>query len=142
MSINEYCTEIKSMADRLENLGALVSDKNLVMYAVNGLDLIFATIVEIIRHHETLPTFKTTRNMLLRKELSLNEENSVHASLNDNPSSSLKIHMATTSDKKGTTHDPGNKLNHCYNYVITLTNERASLEIVVSLYMIIETVQD
>ncbi|GJT99399.1 hypothetical protein Tco_1109738 [Tanacetum coccineum] len=64
-SINEYCTKIKSMTDRLKNLALW--------------------------------------NMLLLKESSLNEENSVHASLNDS-SSSLTILMVTTSDKKCTTH--------------------------------------
>nr|GFC37971.1 hybrid signal transduction histidine kinase M [Tanacetum cinerariifolium] len=98
-SINEYCTKIKSMTYRLNHLGALVSDKNLVMYAVNGLDSGFATIVDIIHHLEPLSMFETTRNMLLLKESSLNEENSIHASLNDS-SSSLTILMATTSNKK------------------------------------------
>ncbi|GKC11293.1 hypothetical protein Tco_1008075 [Tanacetum coccineum] len=48
MAVNEYCTKIKSMADRLKNLGCQVSEKNMVIYAVNGLDSRFATLVEII----------------------------------------------------------------------------------------------
>nr|GEX90367.1 ribonuclease H-like domain-containing protein [Tanacetum cinerariifolium] len=67
MTINEYCTKIKYMADRLKNLGCVVSDKNLVIYTVNRLDSRFATLVEIIRHRETLPTLETTRTMLLLK---------------------------------------------------------------------------
>ncbi|PWA38969.1 hypothetical protein CTI12_AA577390 [Artemisia annua] len=55
MSINEYYTKIKSMADRLQNLGSSISEKNLVIYAVNRLDSRFATIVKIIRHREPLP---------------------------------------------------------------------------------------
>nr|GFA44546.1 hybrid signal transduction histidine kinase M [Tanacetum cinerariifolium] len=38
LTINAYCTKIKAMADRLANLREKVSDKNLVMYALNGLD--------------------------------------------------------------------------------------------------------
>nr|GEZ41026.1 hybrid signal transduction histidine kinase M [Tanacetum cinerariifolium] len=38
LTINAYCTKIKAMADRLANLGEKVSDKNLVMYALNRLD--------------------------------------------------------------------------------------------------------
>nr|GEX19645.1 hybrid signal transduction histidine kinase M [Tanacetum cinerariifolium] len=38
LTINAYCTKIKAMADRLANLVEKVSDKNLVMYALNGLD--------------------------------------------------------------------------------------------------------
>nr|GEW07663.1 hybrid signal transduction histidine kinase M [Tanacetum cinerariifolium] len=67
MAVNEYCTKIKFMADRLKNLGCVVSDKNLVIYTVNGLDSRFATLVEIICHRETLPAFETTRTMLLLK---------------------------------------------------------------------------
>nr|GFC14990.1 hybrid signal transduction histidine kinase M [Tanacetum cinerariifolium] len=68
MTVNEYCTKIRSMADRLKNLGCDVSDKNLVMYTVNGLDSRFATLVNIIPHRETLPSFETTRTMILLKE--------------------------------------------------------------------------
>nr|GEV73434.1 hybrid signal transduction histidine kinase M [Tanacetum cinerariifolium] len=38
MTVNEYYTKIKFMADRLKNLGCVVSDKNFVIYTVNGLD--------------------------------------------------------------------------------------------------------
>nr|GEU71124.1 ribonuclease H-like domain-containing protein [Tanacetum cinerariifolium] len=48
MSVNEYCTKIKSMENRLKNLDCDVREKNLVIYAVNGLDSRFATLVEII----------------------------------------------------------------------------------------------
>ncbi|PWA76219.1 hybrid signal transduction histidine kinase M [Artemisia annua] len=70
ISINEYCTKIKSTVDRLKNLGSLVTEKNLVIYAVNGLDSCFATIVKIIHHREPLLTFETVLNMLLLEESS------------------------------------------------------------------------
>ncbi|PWA80246.1 NB-ARC domains-containing protein [Artemisia annua] len=38
LSINAYFTKIQNMADRLKILGTLVSDKNIVMYALNGLN--------------------------------------------------------------------------------------------------------
>ncbi|GKA03745.1 ribonuclease H-like domain-containing protein [Tanacetum coccineum] len=38
MTVNEYCTKIRSLADKLINLGCVVSDKNLVIYTINGLD--------------------------------------------------------------------------------------------------------
>nr|GEX42380.1 ribonuclease H-like domain-containing protein [Tanacetum cinerariifolium] len=58
MSVNEYCTKIKSMESRLKNLDCEVSEKNLVIYAVNGLDSRFATLVKIIRHREPLLPLK------------------------------------------------------------------------------------
>nr|GEV19961.1 ribonuclease H-like domain-containing protein [Tanacetum cinerariifolium] len=63
MTVNEYCTKIKAMANRLKNLGCEISVKNLVIYAVNGLDSRFATLVEIIRHRLPLPTFETSSHV-------------------------------------------------------------------------------
>ncbi|GJW64098.1 putative reverse transcriptase domain-containing protein [Tanacetum coccineum] len=74
MNVNEYCTKIKSMANRLKNLDCQVSEKNMVIYAVNGLDSRFSTLVEIIRHREPLPTFETVRNILLLKESLFNDD--------------------------------------------------------------------
>nr|GEX04786.1 hybrid signal transduction histidine kinase M [Tanacetum cinerariifolium] len=52
MTVNEYCTKIKSMADRLKNLCCVVSEKNLVIYTVDGLDSRFATLVKIMLKKE------------------------------------------------------------------------------------------
>nr|GEZ83374.1 hybrid signal transduction histidine kinase M [Tanacetum cinerariifolium] len=82
------------MANRLKNLDCEVSEKNLVIYAVNGLDSWFATIVEIIHHRKPLPTFETVRSMLLLKESSFNDDSG--ASTFDSSSSSPSILMATT----------------------------------------------
>nr|GEV15387.1 ribonuclease H-like domain-containing protein [Tanacetum cinerariifolium] len=95
ITVNEYCTKIKSMSNRLKNLDCEVSEKNLVIYVANGLDSRFATLVEIIRHREPVPTFETVRNMLLLKESSFNDDSG--ASTFDSSSSSPSILMATTS---------------------------------------------
>ncbi|PWA69336.1 hybrid signal transduction histidine kinase M [Artemisia annua] len=98
MTINEYCTKIKSMADRLKNLGSPVSEKNLVIYAVNGLNSRFATIVKIIRHREPLPTFETTRTMLLLEE----SEQASGSNTYDSSTSSPTVLVAShTSNSKG-----------------------------------------
>ncbi|GJW15041.1 ribonuclease H-like domain-containing protein, partial [Tanacetum coccineum] len=74
MTVNEYCTKIQAMANRLKNLDCEVSEKNMVIFAVNALDSRFATLVEIIRHREPLLKFETLRNMLLLKESSFNDD--------------------------------------------------------------------
>ncbi|GKE08263.1 retrovirus-related pol polyprotein from transposon TNT 1-94 [Tanacetum coccineum] len=74
ITVNEYCTKIRSMADRLINLGCVVSDKNLVIYTINGLDSRFATLVEIIHNRETFPSFENVRTMLLLKESSFTND--------------------------------------------------------------------
>ncbi|GKE01549.1 hybrid signal transduction histidine kinase M [Tanacetum coccineum] len=100
MSINEYCTKIKSMTDRLKNLGCVVSDKNLVIYAVSGLDSRFAKLVEIIRHREPLPTFETARNMLLLKESSMNDKSGASTTFESSSSSPTILVATNSSDNK------------------------------------------
>ncbi|GJY37857.1 ribonuclease H-like domain-containing protein [Tanacetum coccineum] len=127
MTVNDYCTKNRSMADRHKNLRGDVSDKNLVLYTVNGLDSRFATLVEIIRHRETFPSFATTRNMLLLKESSFNE--STDASTTFESSSSPNILMASTSsDTKGAT----SHLNYNAHNLSNLFNTRLYSSIHVS----------
>ncbi|GKE62835.1 hybrid signal transduction histidine kinase M [Tanacetum coccineum] len=103
MTVNEYCTKIRSMEDRLKNLGGEVSDKNLVIYTINGLDSRFATLVEIIRHRETLPSFETTRTMLLLKESSFNDSTDASITFESSSSSPTILMASSSSDTKGNT---------------------------------------
>nr|GEW17557.1 reverse transcriptase domain-containing protein [Tanacetum cinerariifolium] len=100
MSVNEYCIKIKSMANRLKNLDCEVSKKNLVIYAVNGLDSHFATLVEIILHHEPLPTFETIRNMLLLKESSFTYSTDASTILESSSSFPTILLASSSSDAK------------------------------------------
>ncbi|GKC05876.1 ribonuclease H-like domain-containing protein [Tanacetum coccineum] len=95
MTVNEYCTKIQAMSNRHKNLDCEVSEKNMVIFAVNGLDSRFATLAEIIRHREPLPTFETARNMLLLKESSFNDDST--STTFESSSSSLTILMASSS---------------------------------------------
>ncbi|GJX51713.1 ribonuclease H-like domain-containing protein [Tanacetum coccineum] len=101
MTMNEYCTKIKSMVNRLKNLDCQVSEKNLVIYAVNGLDSRFATLVEIIHHREPLPTFETIRNMLLLKESSFNDESGATNTFESSSSSPTVLIASSYSNTKG-----------------------------------------
>nr|GFA13627.1 hybrid signal transduction histidine kinase M [Tanacetum cinerariifolium] len=100
LTINAYCTKIKAMADRLANLGEKVSDKKLVMYALNGLDTLYKGIARLIRHSQPLPKFETARNMLLLEESNLQEATD-QANTHDSSSSSPTVLMATKTDTKG-----------------------------------------
>nr|GFA44059.1 hybrid signal transduction histidine kinase M [Tanacetum cinerariifolium] len=101
LTINDYCTKIKAMADRLANLGEKVSDKNLAMYALNGLDTWYKGIARLIRHSQPLTKFEIARNMLLLKESNLQEATD-QANTYDSSSSSPTVLMATKTDTKGT----------------------------------------
>nr|GEX71128.1 hybrid signal transduction histidine kinase M [Tanacetum cinerariifolium] len=103
MTVNEYCTKIKSLADKLKNLGCVVSDKNLVIYTVSGLDSRFATLVEIIRHRETLPTFESTGTMLLLKESSFTNDSEATTTFKSSSSSPTVLMTSTSSSTKDPT---------------------------------------
>ncbi|GJS14376.1 hybrid signal transduction histidine kinase M, partial [Tanacetum coccineum] len=109
MTVNEYCTKIKSMANRLKNLDCQVSEKNLVIYAVNGLDSRFATLVEIIRHREPLPTFETVVTCYLLKGVKFNDDSGATTNF-ESSSSSPTVLMASNSstnkDSPYTSHSP------------------------------------
>ncbi|GKD27787.1 hybrid signal transduction histidine kinase M, partial [Tanacetum coccineum] len=95
MTVNEYWTKIQAMENRLKNLDSEVSEKNMVIFTVNGLDSRFATLAEIIRHREPLPTFETVHNILILKESSFNDDST--STTFESISSSLTIHMASSS---------------------------------------------
>ncbi|GJT23604.1 hypothetical protein Tco_0893541 [Tanacetum coccineum] len=101
MTVNEYCTKIESMAGRLTKLGCVVSDKNLAIYAVNGLDSRSATLVEIIHHRETLPFFEASRTMLLLKESSFNDKSMASTTFESIPSSPTVLMASNSSTNKG-----------------------------------------
>ncbi|GJU20606.1 ribonuclease H-like domain-containing protein [Tanacetum coccineum] len=97
MTVNEYCNKIQAMANRLKNLDCEVSEKNIVMFAVNGLDSWFATLAEIIRHREPLPTFETVCNMLLLKESSFNDDSSFNNGFEATRQDPYSFHRITKS---------------------------------------------
>ncbi|GKA36773.1 hypothetical protein Tco_0723338 [Tanacetum coccineum] len=102
MTVNEYCTKIKSVVDRLKNLGGVVSDKNLVIYTINGLDSRFATLVEIIRNRETFPTFEATRTMLLLKESPFHDDSEDSTTFESSSSSPTVLMASNSSNATGT----------------------------------------
>ncbi|GKB86565.1 ribonuclease H-like domain-containing protein [Tanacetum coccineum] len=128
MTVNKYCTKIQAMTNRLKNLDCEVSEKNMVIFAVNGLDSRFATLAEIIRHREPLPTFETVRNMLLLKESSFNDNSSSNNGF-EGSSSSPTVLLASTSSN---TKDPSwnmdtsasSHLNSSASNLSTIFNQR------------------
>ncbi|GKA22576.1 hybrid signal transduction histidine kinase M [Tanacetum coccineum] len=100
MTVNEYCTKIQAMANRLKNLDCDVSEKNMVIFAVDDLDSHFETLAEIICHREPLPTFETVRNMLLLKESSFNDD-STSTTFESSSSSPTILMVSSSSDTKG-----------------------------------------
>ncbi|CAH1424980.1 unnamed protein product, partial [Lactuca virosa] len=61
-SVMEYCIHIKSISDLLANIGSPLSERNLVIYAINGLSPKFAHVVTTTRHQKSSPTFLEMRS--------------------------------------------------------------------------------
>ncbi|GJS29456.1 hybrid signal transduction histidine kinase M [Tanacetum coccineum] len=116
MTVNEYCTKIRSMADRLINLSCVVSDKNMVIYTINGLDSRFATLVEIIRNHETFPSFENVSTMLLLKESSCNNDSSSSTDFSSSSSSPMVLLASNQSNNKGNPNKPSNLPQRCNHF--------------------------
>nr|GEW37959.1 hypothetical protein [Tanacetum cinerariifolium] len=113
MTVNEYCTKIQAMKNRLNNLDCEVSEENMMIFVVNGLDSRFATLAKIIHHREPLPTFETVHNMLLLKESSFNNDST--STTFEISSSSLSILMASSSSNtKGNTNTQSKSQNLTY----------------------------
>nr|GEW65657.1 hypothetical protein [Tanacetum cinerariifolium] len=103
--------QVVTTFDRLKNLGCVVSETNLVIYTVNGLDSRFATLVEILRHRETLPSFEIARNMLLLKESSFHDQADSPTTFESSSSSLPILISATTPDAKGNNSAPSKSQN-------------------------------
>ncbi|CAH1441686.1 unnamed protein product [Lactuca virosa] len=96
----QYCTRIKSIVDLLANIGASVSEGNLVIYSINNLSLKFSHVVTTIRHQKPFPTFLEMRSMLMLEERSMiKEQNRVVQATHQDHASALTI-LNTTHDNQ------------------------------------------
>lgn len=67
MRIQEY-SSLKSIADLLENVEALIGETTLVMYMLNRLNEWFDHIINVIKHQKLFPSFGEAKNMLELEE--------------------------------------------------------------------------
>ncbi|XP_023729287.1 uncharacterized protein LOC111876960 [Lactuca sativa] len=102
LSVTAYFTKIKSIADLLENLDpqAKVPDKNLVIYAINGLSSRFDNVVGIIRHPIPFPSFEDTRSILLSEEQRILLHRPLQSSAHSEHSSSPSLLHTTTDSSR------------------------------------------
>ena len=70
-SIQAYCQKLKSISDMLANVDAPVSERNLVMYMLNGLNEEFDNRINIIKHKDPFLSFETAKSMLQSEETRL-----------------------------------------------------------------------
>lgn len=106
LSINEYFVKIKQMSEYLKNLGAPVEEKNLVMYAINGLGEKFSHIARILRHKDKLPNITALRTALLLEESDLNSNENSTRSQHNNSSSPTVLLAPTNNSRNHTDSSP------------------------------------
>ncbi|XP_066361930.1 uncharacterized protein [Miscanthus floridulus] len=78
-SIDEYCQQMKATADALRDVGCTITDPELVLNLLRGLNPRFASTADNIADSNPLPDFATTREKLVLKELRLANEGTVAA---------------------------------------------------------------
>lgn len=69
LNVTDYCRHIKSMADRLANLGEPVQDRSLVLCLLNGLNEKYDHLKTLLPMQRPFPTFIEARSQLLLEEL-------------------------------------------------------------------------
>ncbi|KAL4578860.1 hypothetical protein LXL04_014991 [Taraxacum kok-saghyz] len=100
-SIMDYCTRIKNIADLLANIGSPVPERNLVIYAINGLSQKFAHVITTIRHQRPFPTFSEMHAMLTLEERSLLKEQNRMSTASQNDHSSSPTILNTEHQNRG-----------------------------------------
>ena len=78
-SINDYAQRMKATADALRDVGRTITDSELVLNFLRGLNPRFASTANNIADSHPLSDFATTREKLVLKELRLSNEGTVAA---------------------------------------------------------------
>jgi hypothetical protein len=71
LSVEEYCRQMKTMADTLRTLGPPITDESLVLDLLRGLSPRFDRVTLILTRMKPFPTFAEVKNDLLLEELRL-----------------------------------------------------------------------
>jgi hypothetical protein len=71
LSVDEYCRQMKTMADTLRTLGAPMTDESLVLNLLRGLSPRFDRVAPILTRMKPFPTFAEAKNDLLLEEFCL-----------------------------------------------------------------------
>ncbi|GKV03333.1 hypothetical protein SLEP1_g15654 [Rubroshorea leprosula] len=87
-SVMDYLQYVKRLSDRLFGIGHPVSDKDLVLRTIVGLDHSFSVAKRTIPQRVPFPTFLELRSLLLIEEANILQESSTSSLMNGSSSSS------------------------------------------------------
>lgn len=113
-TVMEYCTCIKFIIDLLRNIGASVTERNLMIYTLNGLSPNFAHIVTTILHQKPFPTWLGMRAMLtLEEHAMIKNENRIvptpHLDKSSSPTNLNTEHQPPPSNNSTRGSSPGGR---------------------------------
>ncbi|XP_066347753.1 uncharacterized protein [Miscanthus floridulus] len=109
-SINDYAQRMKATADALRDVGRTITDSELILNFLCGLNPRFASTTDNITDSHPLPDFTTTREKLVLKELCLSNEGSVAAQTAFHASCSIGCRI--TSGNTGSGYTVGRQGSH------------------------------
>ncbi|XP_062100439.1 uncharacterized protein LOC133806340 [Humulus lupulus] len=72
-NVSAYCNRLKVLVDQLENVGANISDKKLVVKLIAGLTEAYNDFVTVIQQRDPLPSFSKARSMLCLEEKNMQQ---------------------------------------------------------------------
>ena len=104
-SINDYAQRMKATADALRDVGRTITDSELVLNFLRGLNPRFASTADNIADSHPLPDFATTREKLVLKELRLANEGSIAAQTAFHASCSIGCRVTSGNTGSGYTAD-------------------------------------
>ncbi|KAG7599937.1 Ribonuclease H-like superfamily [Arabidopsis suecica] len=106
LTVQEYCRKLKSLSDLLANVDSPITDRQLVMHCLNGLNEKFDGIHNVIRHRTPFPSFNTTRSMLQSEEDRLKKQTRPPSS---SPAANTSSPTVLYSDQNYGNNNRGNK---------------------------------
>jgi hypothetical protein len=68
LSVHDYFSRLKQLADLLRGIGHPVSDPTMVINVLGGLNSKFSHAISVLTARKPLPTFLFTRDYLLQEE--------------------------------------------------------------------------
>nr|GEU34644.1 hybrid signal transduction histidine kinase M [Tanacetum cinerariifolium] len=71
LTVDTYFCKIESISTIFASLGSLISNGDLVTYALYGLSAKYDQVAGIISHREPFPNLKTVRSMVTTEEMRL-----------------------------------------------------------------------
>ncbi|XP_021740100.1 heavy metal-associated isoprenylated plant protein 6-like [Chenopodium quinoa] len=98
---SSYCQRLKSLADQLKNVGALVSNSRMVLQLVGGLAKAYGGVGTLIRQSNPLPPFYKARSMLILEETSMAKEVAAESAMVASSYSNSPQNSENTGHSKG-----------------------------------------